>query len=72
MLLPIPERRIDDRILRLCAKARTATDGDLEPVLEELLALIRQKDERLKRRAARLLLKGERLESERRSTDCET
>lgn len=67
--MPVPQRRIDDRMRKLCVKAQSATDGDLQPILQELLVLIRQKDERLKRRAARLLLKGEHLEPERRSTD---
>jgi len=39
-----------------------------EPALQERLRLAHQKNERLKRRAARLLLKDEHLEPERRST----
>ena len=62
-----PDRRIDDRIRRLCAKAMASSDGDLEPVRRELLKLVRQKMERLKKRAARLFLKGEQLEPERRN-----
>ena len=68
MLLRVPQRRIDDRIRELCARAQAATDGDLESILQELLALIHRKDERLKRRAGRLLLNHEQLEPERRST----
>ena len=64
-----PERRIDDRIRQLCARAMVASDGDVEPALQELLDLVHQKMEELKRRAARLLLKGEHLEPERRNTD---
>lgn len=62
-----PQRRIDDRIRNLCA--RVMADGDVGPVLQELLELVHQKVEVLKVRAARVLLKGERLEPERRSTD---
>jgi hypothetical protein len=64
--LGTPARRIDDRIRKLCAKAQAASNGDSEPILRELLVLVRQKTDRLKRRAARLLLKGEHLEPERR------
>lgn len=62
------QRRVDDRIRELYAKAATASSGDLEPILQELLELVHQKLERLKRRAARLLLKGAHLEPERRKT----
>lgn len=53
----------------LCAKALTARDAELEPLLQELLELVHQKGERLKRRAARLLIKHDNLEPERRGTD---
>lgn len=62
-------RRIDDRIRQLCAVA--ATDDDSEPFLQELLQLVHVKSERLRTRAARLLLNSEHLEPERRSTDAE-
>ncbi len=64
-----PQRRIDDRIRKLCTKLKAAASAsarDVEPVLQELLGLVHRKNERLKRRAARLLLKGEHLEPERR------
>ena len=64
--MSVPNRRIDDRIRALCAKLKSAPDGDVENLLSELLKLVRQKNERLKGRAARLLLKGEHLEPERR------
>jgi hypothetical protein len=64
-----PQRRIDDRLRTLCVKALHASVDELESVREELLALVHQKGERLKRRAARLLLQGDHLEPERRSTD---
>jgi hypothetical protein len=46
-----------------------ASDGDIEPALQELLELVHQKLEELKRRAARALLKGEHLQPERRNKD---
>jgi len=62
-----PQRRIDDRIRKLCTKLKAAASArDVEPVLQEILGLVHRKNERLKRRAARLLLKGEHLEPERR------
>lgn len=61
-------RRVDDRIRELYAKASSAPNEDLEPILQELLALVHRKSERLKRRAARLLLKGDHLEPERRKS----
>jgi hypothetical protein len=63
-----PQRRLDDRLQELCARAKTAVDGDLEPILQEFLALVHWKGERLKARAARLLLNGDRLEPERRKS----
>lgn len=63
-----PQRRVDDRIRSLCARVQSASNGDLEPLLQELLSLVRQKSERLKRRAARLLLKRDHLEAERRKS----
>ena len=62
------QRRIDDRIRKLCATAKVAPDGDLEPMLQELLALVHEKGERLRKRAVKLLLKGEKLEPERRQS----
>ena len=61
-----PQRRIDDRIRLICAKVSGASNGDVEPALKELLTLVHEKSERLKLRAARLLLNGEHLEGERR------
>ena len=65
VLAPIPQRRIDDRIRQLSAQLVAAQDGDLEPLLQKLLELVHQKNERLRTRAARLLLNGEHLEPER-------
>jgi hypothetical protein len=67
-----PQRRIDDKLRNLCAKVLAASDdGDLESVRQEFLALVHEKLQRLKSRAARLFLNGERLEPERRATDLE-
>ena len=66
--MTVPQRRIDDRIRQLCAKAMGASNGDEAPVLRELLVLVHQKGERLKSRAAKLLLNGEHLDGERRKS----
>jgi hypothetical protein len=64
----VPQRRIDDRIRQLCAKVIAASNSDVEPALQELLALVHQKAERLKTRAGKLLLRGEHLDAERRQS----
>jgi hypothetical protein len=64
----VSERRMDDRIRAVCARLKDATEGGFETLLQELLELVHQKNARLKRRAARLLLKGEPLEPERRAS----
>jgi hypothetical protein len=66
--MPVPRRRLDDRLREICAKLRTASNGELEDSLQELLALIHRKAERLKARGGRLLLQGEQLEPERRKS----
>ena len=66
--MSIPQRRIDDHIQDLCVKAQAAADDDLQPILQELSALLHEKIERLRGRAARLLLKGEHSGPERRSS----
>lgn len=68
-VMPSPQRRIDDRLRKLSVEALSGSDGDLRAVRREFLALLHQKIERLQRRAARLLLKSDHLEPERRSTD---
>ena len=67
--MDIPQRRLDDRLRTLCGQALHASVDELKFIREELLSLIHQKVERLKRRGARLLLNGDHLEPERRSTD---
>jgi|SRR5579872_52922 len=64
----VPQRRIDDRLRALCAKLKVVPEHDFESVLQELLELVHQTNERLKRRAARLFLKGDHLEPERRAS----
>lgn len=69
---PPPERRIEDRIRELCAKAVAATDGDLEPTLRELSQLLRETIEHMRKDATSLLVEGRPLlEPRRRSTDNE-
>lgn len=63
-----PQRRIDDRIYKLFTELQEAEEGDVETLLQMLLELIRQKNERLKTRAAKVLLKGKPLGRERRET----
>ena len=64
----VPRRRLDDRLREICAKLRTASNDELEDSLQELLALIHRKAERLKARGGRVLLQGEQLEPERRKS----
>jgi hypothetical protein len=64
--MSFPQRRIDDRIRLVCASLTAASNGDAEPALRELLRLVHQKADRLKSRAARLLLNGQGLDGERR------
>ncbi len=63
-----PLRRIEDRIRALYAQAMVATDSEREHILQELLHLLHQFSERLRKRAANVFLRGERF-YERRSTD---
>lgn len=68
-----PERRIEDRIRKLCAKAVAAPDGDLEPTLQGLSQLLRATIEHMRESATRLLIKRTPLsEPRRRATDKET
>jgi hypothetical protein len=67
-----PRRRIEDRVAELCAKAAAATDGDLEPALQELTQLLRTTVEHMRESATRLLIEVTPLpEPRRRSTDNE-
>ena len=67
-----PNRRIEDRIRDLCAKVTVATDGDLEPVLQELLQLLHTTVEHMRESATKLLIEGAPLpEPRRRANDNE-
>lgn len=59
-------RRLDDRIRHLCAQVTEASNGELEAILQELLAAIHEKIERLRSLAASQLL-GRRPVKERRA-----
>jgi hypothetical protein len=68
--MPPPQRRIEDRIRELSAKA-AATDGDLEPALE-LYELLQRTIEHLRKRATSLLVERKPLlEPRRRANDNE-
>lgn len=67
-----PQRRIEDRIRELCANAMVATEGDLEPTLQELSQLLRETIEHMRESATRLLVEGTPLpEPRRRANDKE-
>lgn len=48
----MPSRRLEDRIRELCAKAVDAETEDLQPVVEELKAALREYTERRRQLAA--------------------
>jgi hypothetical protein len=58
-------RRLDDRIRHLCAQVSEASNGELEAILQELLAAIHEKIERLRCIAANQLLAGRRIKERR-------
>jgi hypothetical protein len=67
-----PQRRIEDRIRELCARATTATNGDLEPALRELSQHLRGTIEHMRKSAKSLLVEGKPLlEPRRRANDNE-
>src|SRR5258707_15246176 len=59
--LRMPDRRLDDRIRHLSTQLAGASNIDVEPMLQELLAAIHEKLERLRTRAAERFLHGKRL-----------
>ena len=68
-----PQRRIEDRIRELCAKAASAGNGDREPVLQELSLLLRGTVDHMRKSATSLLVEGKPLpEPRRRRNDNET
>ena len=69
---PPPQRRIEDRIRQLCAKAMVATDGDLQPALQDLSQLLRGTVKHMRNSAKSLLVEGRPLaEPRRRANDNE-
>ena len=67
-----PQRRIEDRIRELCAKAVAATDGDREPALLELSNFLRRTIEHMRTSATNLLVERTPLrEPRRRANDNE-
>ena len=67
-----PQRRIEDRIRELCARATVAGGGDLEMILRELSQLLRGTIEHMRESATKLLVEGKPLlEPRRRATDNE-
>jgi hypothetical protein len=69
---PPPQRRIEDRIRQLCAKAMAATDGDLERALQDLSQLLRGTVKHMRNSAKSLLVEGKPLpEPRRRANDNE-
>ena len=65
-----PQRRIEDRIRDLCAKAVDATGGDLEPALQELSQLLGGTIKHMRESETRLLIEGTPLpEPRRRAND---
>jgi len=71
-LMPLPQRRIEDRIRELCVKAVTSTEPDLEPALQELSQLLRGTIQHMRESATRLLVEGTSLsEPRRRANDNE-
>jgi len=72
LFMSSPQRRIEDRIRELCAKAKTATNGDLEPILQELSQLLRETIEHMRKSATSLFVEGKPLlEPRRRANDNE-
>jgi hypothetical protein len=55
------ERRLDDRIRRLSDHIADAPTGEVEAILQDLLAAIHEKLERLRTRAANQFLHGKSL-----------
>jgi hypothetical protein len=67
--MPLPQRRVEDRIRQLCAKA-AATDGDIEPIVEELSQLLHRTIEHMRKGATNLLVERKPLlEPRRRAND---
>jgi hypothetical protein len=48
----VPSRRLEDRIRELCARALSASGAELEPLISELQAALREHNSRLRKLAA--------------------
>jgi len=59
------ERRLDDRIRRLSDQIVDAPNAEVEAILQDLLAAIHEKLERLRTRAANRFLRGKSLQERR-------
>lgn len=60
-------RRVDDRIRHLCHRIAVAGNDELEAILQELLAAIHEKMERLRILAVKQLVRGESYKERRTS-----
>jgi hypothetical protein len=63
----MPARRLDDRIRYLSSEIMAANDSEVEAILQELLAAIHEKLERLRARAANRFLLGKPIPERRAS-----
>ena len=50
--LSVPSRRLEDRIRELCARVLSASGAELEPLISELQAALREHNSRLRKLAA--------------------
>ena len=48
----VPSRRLEDRIRELCSRALSASGAELEPLISELQAALREHNSRLRKLAA--------------------
>jgi hypothetical protein len=55
----MPTRRLDDRIRHLSTQVAGASNQEIEPLLQDLLAAIQEKLDRLRTRAADRFLRGQ-------------
>lgn len=62
-------RRVDDRIRELSAKAVRASDDEAGPVLQELLRLMREKLNKVRNMAATHMIEGKNLKDRRSDPD---
>ena len=69
--LRMPTRRLDDRIRHLSMQVAGVSNQDVEPLLQDLLAAIQEKLDRLRSRAADRFLHGKPLIERRCDTTVE-